>query len=72
VRYKITDERASYGTPVIRTIGGRRWGFHLARGGRVAFEPSSGKVDFQFPFRGKKLESVNASNPVVVEIPRSE
>src|SRR5690606_1553922 len=32
----------------------------------VGFEPTSGKVDFQFPWRAKILESVNASNPVVV------
>jgi outer membrane protein assembly factor BamB len=67
VRYSITDELASYSSPVITTIGDRRWGFHLARGGLVGFEPKSGKVDFRFPFRARKLESVNASNSVVVD-----
>jgi outer membrane protein assembly factor BamB len=67
VRYKVTDELASYSTPTIATIGDRRWGFWFARGGLIGFEPTSGKVDFHFPFRAKKLESVNASNPVVVE-----
>jgi hypothetical protein len=37
-----------------------------ARGGLVGFEPSSGKVDFHLPWRADSLESVNASNPVVV------
>ena len=67
VRYRITDELASYSSPVMATIGRRRWGFLLARGGLVGFEPTSGKVDFHFPFRAKKLESVNASNPIVVD-----
>ena len=65
VRWAITDELASYATPRIVTIGDRRWGFHFARGGLVGFEPVSGTVDFRFPFRARKLESVNASNPVV-------
>lgn len=66
VRYKITDELASYSSPTIVTIGKRRWGFAFMRGGLVAFEPSTGKVDFHFPWRARRIESVNASNPVVV------
>ena len=66
VVYRITDELASYTTPVLATINGRRWCFTFTRGGLVAFEPRSGTVDFQYPWRSKKFESVNASNPVVV------
>jgi len=65
-KYRLTDELASYSTPQLATIGERRWCFVLARGGLVAFEPTSGKVDFEFPWRAKSLESVNASRPVVV------
>ncbi len=67
VKYKITDELASYASPVLATIKGRRWCFVLARGGLIGFEPGSGKVDFHFPWRAEDLESVNASNPVVVD-----
>jgi outer membrane protein assembly factor BamB len=67
VKYQITDELASYASPVLATIHGRRWGFVFARGGLVGFEPATGKVDFHYPWRAKDLESVNASNPVVVE-----
>jgi len=67
LKYKITDELASYASPVTATIGGRRWGFVFARGGLVGFEPSTGKVDFQYPWRAPILESVNAANPVVVD-----
>jgi outer membrane protein assembly factor BamB len=65
VKYRITDELASYSSPTVATIQGRRWGFVFARGGLVGFEPASGKVDFHFPWRAPILESVNASNPVV-------
>jgi outer membrane protein assembly factor BamB len=67
VRYKISDELASYSSPVLATIGGRRWCFLLARGGLLAFEPAKGKIDFHFPWRARAYESVNASNPVVVD-----
>lgn len=66
VKYQITDELAGYAGPVLATINGRRWCFVLARGGLIGFEPATGKVDFHFPWRAPDLESVNASNPVVV------
>lgn len=65
-RYRISDELASYAGPVLADIGGRRWCFAFCRGGLLAFEPKSGKIDFHFPWRAEDYESVNASNPVVV------
>ena len=67
VVYKITNELASYASPTLTTIKGRRWCFMLCRSGLVAFEPKTGKVDFQYPWRSTKLESVNASNPIVID-----
>jgi outer membrane protein assembly factor BamB len=67
VRYQITDELAGYSGPVLATINGRRWCFVFARGGLVGFDPADGKVDFHYPWRARILESVNASNPVVVD-----
>ncbi len=66
IKYKTADELASYASPKLATIDGRRWCFVFARGGLVGFEPASGKIDFHFPWRATILESVNASNPVVV------
>jgi outer membrane protein assembly factor BamB len=66
VKYKIGDELASYASLKLATIGDRRWCFAFCRGGLLAFEPSSGKIDFHYPWRDKQLESVNASMPVVV------
>jgi outer membrane protein assembly factor BamB len=66
VAYQSGDELASYASPIIATIGSRRWGFAFARGGLVGFEPTTGKIDFHFPWRSQKIESVNAASPVVV------
>src|SRR5690606_25563868 len=67
VRYQLSDELASYSSPTLATIGDRRWCFVFARGGLLGFEPATGKLDFHYPWRSPKLESVNASNPVVVD-----
>jgi outer membrane protein assembly factor BamB len=66
VKYRVTDELSSYSSPVLATIGERRWCFVFARGGLVGLDPATGKVDFQFPWRARVVESVNGSNPVVV------
>lgn len=66
VRYRISDELASYASPVLASIGGRAWCFVFARGGLVGFDPQTGAVDFHFPWRARILESVNAANPVVI------
>jgi outer membrane protein assembly factor BamB len=66
VKYRVGDELASYSSPVLATIGDRRWCFVFARGGLIGFDPSNGKVDFHFPWRSRVIESVNAASPVVV------
>jgi outer membrane protein assembly factor BamB len=60
------DDLASYASLKVTTIGQRRWGFAFARAGLIGFDPETGSVDFHYPWRAKKLESVNASTPVVV------
>jgi outer membrane protein assembly factor BamB len=67
VVYKVGDDLASYATPKLTTIDGRRWCFAFCRAGLLAFEPTKGKLDFHYPWRAKILESVNASVPVVVD-----
>ena len=63
--YTNSSELASYSSPVVTTIADRRWGFALARGGLLGFDPATGEIDFHFPWRSKKIESVNAASPVV-------
>lgn len=64
--YRSSDELASYASPIVTTVGGRRLGLYFGRSGLVGFDPKSGKEDFRFSWRARLLESVNASNPVVV------
>lgn len=66
VKYQTGDELASYSSPVLATINGRRWGFLFARGGLLGFDPANGKIDFTYPWRARILESVNATNPRVI------
>ena len=65
VIYKISDELASYATPALASGNDRDWALVLARGGLLAFRPDNGKIDFHYPFRAAKLESVNAATPVI-------
>lgn len=67
IAYKLSDELASYASLVLATIAGRRWCLAFTRGGLLAFEPATGVQDFFYPWRARDLESVNASNPVVVD-----
>lgn len=66
-RYRLSNELASYATPRLATIGGRRLGFAFTRGGLLGFDPLAGRAEFFFPWRARLLESVNASTPVVVD-----
>jgi len=65
VKYKVSEELASYSSPVTATIDGRRWGFVFARGGLVGFDPATGKIDFHHAWRAPIRESVNVCSPVV-------
>lgn len=66
VKWTGGDDLASYSSPVIATLDGTRTGLYFARGGLLAFDPQTGRTAFRYPWRAKLLESVNASNPVVI------
>jgi len=64
---------ASYASPVAAVVHGRRRVFVFAggeskpaTGGLLGLDPENGKVDFAFPWRGTRYESVNATSPVVM------
>ncbi len=67
VIYAAGDELASYASPVAAEIAGRQMCLLFARGGLLGLDLQTGSVEFHFPWRAKILESVNASNPVVVD-----
>ena len=66
VKWKASDELASYSSPTVRTIDKRRLALLFARGGLIGVDVATGKQDFRYPWRSSLLESVNVSNPVVV------
>ena len=66
VVYTLSDELASYASPVLAEAADRNWCFVFARGGLIGFDPDTGQFDFHYPWRSDRTESVNASNPVAV------
>jgi outer membrane protein assembly factor BamB len=65
VRYAFGDELASYSSPIVTVVGGKRIGLYFARGGLLGFDPQAGKQLFHYRWRSRLEESVNAANPVV-------
>ena len=68
-----SDWRAGYSTPVITTLQGEDRCLVFAggksrppSGGLICLDPSTGRIDFQFPWRSRSRESVNAASPVVI------
>jgi hypothetical protein len=66
--------QASYASPVAATVHGQRRLFVFAggktrppAGGLICLNPKDGKIDFEFPWRSKTYESVNASTPVIFD-----
>jgi outer membrane protein assembly factor BamB len=64
----------SYASPVPAEIQGKRRVLVFAggesrppTGGLMCIDPTSGRIDFEFPWRSHLFESVNASCPVVVD-----
>ena len=67
VTWKAYDKQASYSTPVLATVNGKRRLFCLMRQGLVMLDPKTGAVDDSFWYRARIEESVNAANPVVIK-----
>jgi outer membrane protein assembly factor BamB len=65
-RWRAGADLASYASPTVAVVGGKRTGLYFARGGLLGFDPGTGAERFRFPWRARILESVNAANPVVV------
>lgn len=68
-----TEWGPSYASPIPATVHGKRRVFVFAggeskppTGGLIMLDPSTGRIDFTFPWRSRSYESVNAASPVVV------
>jgi outer membrane protein assembly factor BamB len=65
VLYQCGKDLASYASPQIVTLHGKKTGLIFARDGLLAFEPDKGVELFRYSFRARMLESVNVSNVLV-------
>jgi outer membrane protein assembly factor BamB len=65
VKYSVGDDLASYSSLKIAEINDELVGLAWLRDRLIAFQPDTGTIEWSFPWRSKKLESVNASTPVV-------
>ncbi len=64
-RWRSGNQLASYSSPIVATVDGRRLGLYFARGGLMGFAPDNGRQEFFYPWRAPRLESVNGATPVV-------
>jgi outer membrane protein assembly factor BamB len=65
--WKATSDGASYSSPVVRTIQGKRLAIFFTAAGLVVLEAATGVERYRLPFRSRTYESVNAASPVVVD-----
>ncbi len=61
-----TEMLVSYSSPIAATIHGKRHVLCLMRQGLVSLDPRDGSLNFNYWFRSRAHESVNAARPVVV------
>jgi outer membrane protein assembly factor BamB len=66
VEWRRYEKQASYASPVLATVNGKRMALCLMRQGLVSLDPKTGDVFDSFWFRARVDESVNAANPIVV------
>lgn len=65
LRWKATDHEASYSSPVVTTIQGKRRALFFTRDGLTGLDPADGRVSFEFPWRASIHASVNAAIPIL-------
>ena len=67
VKYKSVDDLASYASLSLTNINGELMLLAWMRGSLYGVHPKTGEAQFEFPWRARMPESVNASTPVVID-----
>lgn len=65
--YQEDDKLASYSSLTVAKIHGQDFVFSLMRDGLVALNPANGAIRFNYFFRSRSFESVNAARPVIIK-----
>jgi len=64
--YQMDDKLASYSSLLVAKIHGHEHLLCLMRDGLVSLNPADGKIRFNYFFRSRSFESVNAARPVII------
>ena len=64
--WKSLDDEASYSSPVMASLHGKRRAVFFSRTGLAVVDPVNGKIDFQNRWRARIHASVNAAAPLAV------
>jgi outer membrane protein assembly factor BamB len=65
LRWKKGDAEAGYSSPIAASIQGKRYALVFTRAGLSALNPTNGAAYFDFPWRSRDNNSVNAATPLV-------
>ncbi len=66
VLWKVSDDAASYSSPIAATVNGRRYAFFFTQTGLVALDPADGKIQFRYPWHPPTRTSVSTATPLIV------
>jgi len=64
--WKVSDDEASYSSPIAATLGSQRYALFFTRNGLVAIDPVGGALRLQYPWHSRNRMSVNAATPLIV------
>ena len=67
VLWKASNDEASYSSPVVAALDGKRYALFFTRNYLAALEPVTGKVFFEFSWRPQIHASVSAATPLVID-----
>lgn len=65
--WQVTDDAASYSTPIVATINGERLAIFHSRNGLLILEPTTGELLHSCPFASRINASAIAATPVVID-----
>ena len=64
--WKSLDDEASYSSPIMATLQGKRQAVFFTRTGLAVVNPTNGSIDYQHRWRARIHASVNAAAPLVM------
>jgi outer membrane protein assembly factor BamB len=65
LRWKASDDEASYSSPTLGVFDGKTNALFLTRSELISIDPENGKVFFKYPFTPRISASVSAATPLV-------